>query len=82
MPVYTFRCTACRTERDIALPVDERDESVLCSDEECLIKRTGTNRITPGNHTRLMKQAARMVRVPTAANFEVKGYSAKNGYSK
>lgn len=34
------------------------------------------------NDTTVHPENARMVRVPTPANFRISGYNAKNGYSK
>lgn len=71
MPLYTYRCPRCGHTVDETHTIADRDRVPLClecSDYDDLVQ--------------FGERTAMMVRVPTCASFEIKGFNAKNGYSK
>lgn len=70
MPLYDFKCERCcdvKTMYFLSFEDAERT-SVWCDNPNCKPVVAGAT--------------CRMFRLPSAAAFTVKGYSAKNGYSK
>jgi hypothetical protein len=70
MPWYLFKCPVCLNTEDLMLPMEHRDRAIYCDNPDC-------KRYCGGVNGKL-----RMERQPTAANFTVTGYAAKNGYAK
>lgn len=69
MPWYVFKCARCGYLKDVMLPADDRDaRAVYCNHPKCKPVIAGGK--------------CRMERQPTAANFTVAGFAAKNGYAK
>lgn len=66
MPSYVYRCPVCHVERTVRTTVDLRDEILVLC-------------VNPHCES---PDYVQMRRVPTSANFAVKGkYTARNGYS-
>lgn len=66
MPTYKFTCPVCHESREVRTTVDLRDEILVLC-------------VNPHCES---KDYVRMVRVPTAANFYIDGYSERNGYAQ
>lgn len=70
MPRWEYRCERCGHVITVYEPSLETAEkrSYWCNNPDCKV---------PADMS-----GSRMVRVPSAANFTVTGFSSKNGYSK
>ena len=69
MPRYVFKCVRCGHEETVSLAWRHRDlVAIYCRATDC-------KPAVPGGQCRMERQ-------PTAPNFSVTGFNAKNGYSK
>ncbi len=67
MPTYTYECSLCRRRQTRVRSIDHRDDTAFCM---------------AVGETYMALCRGQLQRVADAPAFTVRGYNAKNGYSK